>query len=214
VRRLTHALPAVDIRRLHKDGLLVPGRWTGWRWTRPFQFEVKIEAPHGGAGDLILCCQRVSQDVKWSPVQFRLQLAWTPCTYGGARPWLVCPACRGRAAILYFDAPSKLACRRCFRLRYRSQLEGAGSRAIRRADLIRKRLIWLPGIVNGSGKKPRGMHCRTFKRLNARHDALVNAALLQMKWRLQTVDQILSAAAKSIHVGLAAGTNKSQRHAK
>ena len=36
---------------------------------------------------------------------------------------------------------------------------------------------WEPGILNGNGGKPKGMHWRVFERLEARHDALVNASL-------------------------------------
>ncbi|MBS1177027.1 MAG: uncharacterized protein H6R06_1439 [Proteobacteria bacterium] len=36
------------------------------------------------------------------------------------------------------------------------------------------------GILNGNGWKPKGMHWRTFERLQASHDADVNAALACM----------------------------------
>lgn len=39
------------------------------------------------------------------------------------------------------------------------------------------RLGWEPGILNGNGLKPKGMHWRTFERLQGQHDAHVNAAL-------------------------------------
>ena len=50
-------------------------------------------------------------------------------------------------------------------------------RATRRADTIRRRLGWEPGILNGNGLKPKGMHWCTFERLQGEHDAQVNAAL-------------------------------------
>lgn len=37
---------------------------------------------------------------------------------------------------------------------------------MRRADRIRRRLGWDAGIANPSGGKPKGMHWRTFARLN------------------------------------------------
>ena len=39
------------------------------------------------------------------------------------------------------------------------------------------RLKWEPGILNGNGIKPKGMHWTTFERLQTRHDALVNQTL-------------------------------------
>ncbi|MGH8579130.1 MAG: hypothetical protein ACREVK_03055 [Gammaproteobacteria bacterium] len=41
-----------------------------------------------------------------------------------------------------------------------------------------------PGILNGNGWKPKGMHWRTFERLTAEHDAFVGASLAAMARRL------------------------------
>lgn len=45
------------------------------------------------------------------------------------------------------------------------------NRATRRADRLRERLGWEPGILNGTGDKPKGMHWRTSERLKASHNA-------------------------------------------
>ena len=58
--------------------------------------------------------------------------------------------------------------------------EAGDDRATRRADKLRKRLGWEPGILNGNGLKPKGMHWRTFERLQGQHDAHVNLALAGM----------------------------------
>ena len=39
--------------------------------------------------------------------------------------------------------------------------------AARKADRLRDKLGWEPGILNGNGIKPKGMHWRTFERLKA-----------------------------------------------
>ena len=54
------------------------------------------------------------------------------------------------------------------------------SRATRQADKLRDRLGWIPGILHGNGPKPKGMHWRTFERLQAKHDALVQVAFAEM----------------------------------
>src|SRR5688572_6439361 len=46
-----------------------------------------------------------------------VELARTPCNYGGSRVWFVCPACSHRAAKLY-QRQDRFACRRCQGLRY------------------------------------------------------------------------------------------------
>src|ERR1700730_635478 len=60
-----------------------------------------------------------------------------------------CPAagCGRRVAILY--GGGIFACRRRYRLAYASSREEAGGRATRRADSLRARLGWEPGILNG-----------------------------------------------------------------
>ena len=69
------------------------------------------------------------------------------------------------------------ACRTCYGLAYVVQRETAGDRAIRRADAIRDRLKWEPGILNPDGWKPKGMHWRTFWRLKDEHDRLKGGVL-------------------------------------
>lgn len=52
---------------------------------------------------------------------------------------------------------------------------------------IRCKLKWEPGILNGDGDKPKGMHRRTYQRLVAQHDAHVEASLVGMARRLGLV---------------------------
>ena len=113
----------------------------------------------------------------WKPVSYSVRLAWTPCHFGGRRPWFLCPAqgCARRVAILYGGAI--FACRNCHRLSYASQRESEGDRAIRRADSIRSQLGWAPGILNGHGDKPKGMHWQTFERLRTEHDRSIQISV-------------------------------------
>jgi len=75
------------------------------------------------------------------------------------------------------------AYRHCHRLAYDSQRERRDDRPTRRADRIRQRLGWEPGILNGDGGKPKGMHWRTFERLHDKHEAYVHASLAGMMMR-------------------------------
>ena len=114
-------------------------------------------------------------------------LAWTECTLGGRRAWLLCPArgCGRRVALLYIGGSGIFACRHCYKLAYASQRETGDDRAARRADRIRDRLGWEAGILNGEGDKPKGMHWRTFNRLHAEHNDFVNASLAGMMQRFK-----------------------------
>lgn len=118
----------------------------------------------------------------WQPMDYPVRLAWTDCTLGGRRAWLLCPArdCGRRVALLYIGGSGIFACRHCYKLAYASQRETVDDRAARRADRIRDRLGWEAGILNGEGGKPKGMHWRTFNRLHAEHNDFVNASLAGM----------------------------------
>ena len=184
--RCTGDMRPLDVRKINRAGLLTPGRWFSWQWT--FNDEViatinlRVEtgrvvldyrnrSPHHNGGE-------------WEPMNYPVRLDWTPCTLGGQRVWWRCPAvgCGRRVAVLF--GGRVFACRHCHELAYRCQRETDDDRATRRADTIRRRLGWEPGILNGNGLKPKGMHWRTFDRLEASHDAHVNAALAGMAARL------------------------------
>jgi hypothetical protein len=78
-------------------------------------------------------------------------------------------------AILY--GGGIFACRRCYQLAYASAREDVCDRAARRADRLRARLGWEPGILNGNGGKPKWMRRRTFERLAAEHDQFVGQSM-------------------------------------
>jgi hypothetical protein len=119
----------------------------------------------------------------WQLMGYPVYLEWTGCHLGGRRVWFRCPAkgCGRRVAILYGGAI--FACRHCHRLAYESQREAGYDRMARRADKLRDKLGWEPGILNGDGIKPKGMHWRTFERLKVEHEALVGASLAGMAQR-------------------------------
>ena len=175
-RDTTDVYRALDVRRWHRDKLLTPGRAFGWQWSRHGKTVASIQV-RAEADRMILTYRHRSGGGNWKDESYPVRVDWTPCSFGGERPWFRCPVmgCGRRVAILYGGAI--FACRHCYRLAYPSQRETADDRAARRADSIRERLGWEPGILNGPGLKPKGMHWRTFKRLKAEHDAFVAESL-------------------------------------
>ncbi|MDR0379986.1 MAG: hypothetical protein LBI62_08620 [Candidatus Accumulibacter sp.] len=174
---------ALDIRKLHRDGLLIPGRAFGLHWSRKGE-EVASIRIRTEADRVILNYRSRSNDGEWQAMEYPVYLEWTNCHLGGRRVWFRCPAqgCGRRVAILY-GGPI-FACRHCYRLVYACQRERHEDRTARRADAIRERLEWEPGILNGSGCKPKGMHWPTFWRLRAKHDEFKSLALAGMARRL------------------------------
>jgi hypothetical protein len=177
---------SIDVRRWKRDGLLESGKSFSWQWFVNGEvigsIGVRIRREH-----VILTYRQRSSGEDWKDEKYPIYLDWTDCHLGGRRPWFLCPfdGCGRRVAILY--EAGIFACRQCLQLAYPSQREEHDYRAIRQANRIRSKLGWMPGIINGNGDKPKGMHWKTFERLSAEHDALVQVSLAGMVARLESL---------------------------
>ena len=100
-------------------------------------------------------------------------LASQPCHYGGVRYWFICQYCHKQAGIIYLSG-DQCACRECFKLAYRSEREGYLDKCYRKANAIRAKLEWLPGIASPEGVKPLEMHWLRFNRLKVEYDSHVS----------------------------------------
>jgi hypothetical protein len=116
----------LDVRRLHREGLLEGGRVFSWRWSRAGRETGSIRgavAWRGRPERLTLTYRsRSGPRGEWEDVTEPVPLEWTPCNFGGERPWFLCSAagCSRRVAVLY--GPGRyLLCRHCHDLRYESQ---------------------------------------------------------------------------------------------
>lgn len=163
----------LDLRKITRKGLLVPGCGFSWQWLvndrQVAGISIRVDFNHG----MVLSYRMKSTG---EVVEQRVQTQTSSCHVGGQRYWFTCPRCSKRVAILY--APGRyFACRQCGGLGYATQKEDVGDRASTRADKLRKRLGWEAGILNGGGGKPKGMHWKTYQRLKSRHDSLVKISL-------------------------------------
>jgi hypothetical protein len=154
----------LDVRWLQREGFLVPGRNSDLVWSRNGE-------PIGNVGmrcrmdDVVLSYRHRRHDEPWRNEEYPVPVGWTPCNYGGTRPWFHCPVvgCGRRVAILY--GSGIFACRHCHQLAYESQRETAYSRALSRAQAIREKLGGSACIADPFPSKPKGMHWRTYERL-------------------------------------------------
>ena len=89
----------------------------------------------------------------------------TPVAFGGQRRWLICIGCQRRCRVLFGGA--RFRCRLCYGLKYESQYEPAYARGASRCHKIRKRLGQVGSIELPFPEKPKGMHWRTYRRLEA-----------------------------------------------
>jgi len=160
----------VDVRYLHREGLLKPGSWFSLRWSRAGRETGSIRATvmgHEKPEQVILTYRhRSGPSGEWKEVREPVVLTWTVCNFGGERPWFVCPgaACGRRVAVLY--GPGKyFLCRHCYDLCYESQREDKMHSALRRAQKIREGLGGSANMMKPFPEKPKGMHWRTYERL-------------------------------------------------
>lgn len=109
-------------------------------------------------------------------VAIPLRLAFTPCRYGGQRPWLVCSGCGRRRLALYLNRRHVLRCRVCFGLVYRSQRLDPIERLRATAETLERRAGWDGDPAATWIALPAGMGQVTQDRLLGRARALSDRA--------------------------------------
>lgn len=172
----------LDIRVLRWNGLMAQGDHTAsvsWSICGISIATLHVSVIPNGVQLLYCLYQRQQKGHGWVWAEQQVRLEPTTCTFGGQRHWFRCPVtgCARRVAKLYLAESGSFACRHCCFLVYESQREPKDIRSIRRAERIRERLGWQPGILNGHGVMPVGMHGQTFRRLLGLHDGYVKCAL-------------------------------------
>ncbi len=166
VRLHTDPLLSLDVRWLGRIGALAPGAVSTPQWSRrgePAGWITTIREPDSDC--LILDYTTYAAGAEREQVRDAIDLETTPCHYGGARTWFLCPQCQHRRAVL-FACNGRFRCRTCHQLAYSSSREGAADRSRRRLAGQRTRLggsyaepVWtIP-------PRPTGMHHRTYARL-------------------------------------------------
>jgi len=165
----------IDLRLLRQEGRYTSDPWT-LTWTLAGHAVAAVEIVLiGNLAKVSLYGYKAGQPIRID--ESRIELHRTPCRYGGTRLWFVCPEsrCHRRVAILYWR--DYVACRRCHGLAYHSTRMTALDRTEATIEMIRARLGWVGGFLNGFGSKPRWMRWPTFHRLVAEHERLVRAVL-------------------------------------
>jgi hypothetical protein len=174
----TDEFRSLDVRYFARQGLL-SGFIGVMEWKRNGQTyaSIGIQADQDQVVLIHLDCSwgRDSIDERYS-----VKVVHTPCHLGGTRAWFRCPKpwCGRRVAILY--GGRTFACRHCYRLAYDSTRESWSDRAGRRAERLRVKLGWTPGILRGEGGKPKWMRWKTYHRIRDDYCFLASRALRGM----------------------------------
>ena len=136
----------IDVLDWHRRDCLRSPRRFSWAWrqdgervasinveTERYHVTLKYRSrPHGG---------------DWTDLKQRFPVVWTPCRFGGERPWFICSVYAngtycGRQVTKLYQEGRLFACRHCCRLAYASQLESAHERGLLKAQTIRMPTGW------------------------------------------------------------------------
>ena len=153
---------ALDVRRLAREGLLSAGKYYSWQWTCDGEAEGDIRIRTENDRLILIYSVRLGGD-EWEPVEQAVPIVWTPCRYGGRRPWFICPVyadgryCGRRVAKLYC-AGKLFACRHFYNLAYASQQSSPPYREMEQAQKIRMRLGGSGSIDKPFPERPKGGH--------------------------------------------------------
>lgn len=146
----------MDIRQLHRAGVLDRHGTRGWRWTDEDGNEtasISIDVAH----ESLTFRYRQTIQGEERVIRVPVQLTRTACNYGNSRPWFRCPNCARRCARL-FIVTGGMGCQRCLHMAYSSQRDDPIGRSWRRQSKIERRL-------GDNLSRPKGMHRRTAARL-------------------------------------------------
>jgi len=186
---------SIDVLRWHRLGCLNPGQRFRWVWNRDGKeiASVYVETERHFVtlryrSRAYGCCE------DWDDIDQLIQINWSPCRFGGERPWFGCSVIRsngrfcGRLCSKLYGAGRLFACRQCCRLAYASQHESARYRGVLRAQKIRMKLGGSANLTTAFLDKPKGMHWRTYDRLRRLHDVAdyrSNIGLMRVAGRLR-----------------------------
>jgi hypothetical protein len=176
----------LDIRKITRKGLLVPGNGFSWQWLvndrQVAGISIRVDLTKHGA---VLPHEEHRRSGRATGADANLTLP-----PGRAAPLVHLPTVQqaGGGAlragpVLCLPPVWWAGLRHAERRRWRP--------GIHQADKLRKRLGWEAGILNGDGGKPKGMHWKTYQRLKSHHDALVQVSLHDIGRKLGFLHKLL-----------------------
>ena len=86
---------SIDVRYLHREGLLEPGHRFSLSWSRADSETGSVRGMVSGEerpGRVLLYYRhRSGLGDEWKDVQEPVSLDWSACHFGGESPWFICP---------------------------------------------------------------------------------------------------------------------------
>jgi hypothetical protein len=151
----------LDVRELQRAGLL----GEGWVSLRPALLWPRIERMRAYQ-------YLIQLELRNQVVQQQIRVSWTRCHYGGSRPWMHCPFCQKRVAILV-RALAGYCCRNCAgNPVYACQTKSTQARRHFEACKLRLRLGGVASLAAPFPERPPGMHQYNYELLRRRAEVL------------------------------------------
>lgn len=149
----------LSVSRLYRRGYLAENRMLySLSWYTDDELTGSVSAISDANGvRLIYSTREHGEDSK--QFAYTVPVVWTPCNFGGKRPWFLCPRCNARVGVLY--CRSRFLCRKCHNLRYKSQRQCILGRTIARMAKLESRI----GVNGNSLARPKYMRQKTYWRL-------------------------------------------------
>jgi hypothetical protein len=134
---------SIDVRNWQRDRWLETGHCFTTSWWRRYRKDSSVgvrvlgDLGVGGRAYTVELSYSWGLDGHREDISYPISLSWTPCNFGGSRPWFVCPgvvngvSCEQRVGKLYLKGRYFL-CRHCHNLTYSSQQEARRHAALRR----------------------------------------------------------------------------------
>jgi hypothetical protein len=144
---------ALDVRALQRAGKLRQGYADTLTWRNSPSGDLAGRVRMSAACDSIQLDYMVDGK-RWGQ---SIVVVRTLCHFGGSRPWLICPSCSGRVAVLYARGEC-FGCRYCHRVAYQCQSENVMSRINRKQRKIEAKM-------GSRWRRPKGMHKASYERL-------------------------------------------------
>jgi hypothetical protein len=116
----------IDVRRWQRRGFLVPNTTFLTLWGTDERRCCSLRGRVISENQLRLSYRVRTPGKRWQRKEQPIRIVWDNCRYGGRRPWLLCPACSRRVAVLYLGGtnPLSFCCRGCAKLKYHCERSG------------------------------------------------------------------------------------------
>ena len=162
----TDDMHSIDLAWLRKKGILKQWWKSSITWSRGGQVTSAIGIKPEGFGLRLI--YSVGPEGDKISIDELVPYTYTDTNFGGRRQWFKCLSCNRRCRVIY--GGRYFRCRKCYDLKYETQYEPPWGRATTRSINIRKKLGCDGGIEDPFPLKPKGMHWKTYRKLEAEYE--------------------------------------------